>query len=349
MIKPRTKELNTLAEMSNEKRRILVFPKEKGFLFFVVANKRIRYFGEETQEQISVGDIYIGKISNISENINGIFVEVKKKVKCFLQGEEQSDAIVLNRKKNGTLKAGDEIIVRIKKPAYRSKLAVCTTRLPESEEMNDIIETARHSYPFTCLRKQPGALEAYLRLFPLLEEEYIVTEEEEIYKALKTEFKEYVSNIRHYQDPMIRMSALYSMRKMLDDITLQKVWLPSGGFLVIEPTEAMLVIDVNTGKNQKGKDRESTILACNLEALDEILYQIKARNVSGIIMIDFINMKSEENRTILQNTCKEKFASYDSLLTYVDYTKLGLVEATRAKCNIDIYEFFKKNDKTILL
>lgn len=349
MIKPRTNEINTIEEMSNEKRRILVFPKEKGFLFFVIENKRIQYFGEESQDQISVGDIYVGKISNIAENINGIFVEVKKKVKCFLAGEEQSYAILLNRENHGQMKPGDEIIVQIKKPAYKNKLAVCTTKIPESEKMNHIVKTAKHSYPFTCLKKQPGALEEYLQKYPLSSGEYIFTENEDILHVLKNKYTEFAFNIRLYRDAMIRMSALYSMRKMIDDITLPKIWLKSGGFLMFEPTEAMLVIDVNTGKNQKGKDRESTILACNLEALDEILYQIKARNVSGIIIIDFINMKSEENRTILQKTCKEKFASYDSLLTYVDYTKLGLVEATRAKCNIDIYEYFRINDKSILL
>lgn len=349
MIKPRTNELNTIAEMNNKKRRILVFPKEKGFLFFVAADKRIHYFGEETRDQILVGDIYVGKISNISENIGGIFVEVKKKVNCFLQAKEQENVIVLNRKPTGSLKAGDEIIVQIKKAAYKNKLAVCTSKLTGSEDMNSLIEKAKHSYPFTCLNKQSGALKEYINHFPLMEDEYILTEDKDLYQLLTEKYKVYASNIKLYNDATIRMSALYSMRKMIDDITLSKVWLASGGFLMIEATEAMLVIDVNTGKNQKGNDRESTILACNLEALDEILYQIKARNVSGIIIIDFINMKSETNRTILQQACKEKFQAQDSLLHYVEYTKLGLVEATRAKNNIDIYEFFRHNDKTILL
>lgn len=349
MIKPRDSRLSPIEEMKNNKRRILVFEKEGGFLFFVVANKRIIHFGICEDDKIEVGDVYIGKISNIVKNINSYFVEVKRKQNCFLELETVNDAIILNRNSSNGLQIGDEIIVQIKKEAYKSKLAVCSAKIDKSNIDDQLLEQAKHMYPYTTLYKSPSELNRYLTSNPLLDDEYVVCENEIIINKIRDNYQVHDNNIKLHNDPMIRMSVLYGMEKMIDLITNKKVWLPCGGNIVIEPTEALTVIDVNSGKYISKGNREDTILNINLEALDEIIYQINARNLSGIIIIDFINMKDDKNKTILQHECKLRFDSSDSKVIYVEYTKLGLVEATRPKKNINIYELFNKIDKTILL
>lgn len=112
---------------------------------------------------------------------------------------------------------------------------------------------------------------------------------------------------------------------------MPKVWLKSGAYLVIEQTEAMYVIDVNSGKNNTNRANAEYIRQINMEAAREILRQITLRNLSGIIMVDFINMQSQSmNDELLEEL--RRLARHDRILTtIVDMTPLGLVEITRKK------------------
>ena len=140
---------------------------------------------------------------------------------------------------------------------------------------------------------------------------------------------------------------LYGLKNKVKEALANKVYLKSGGYLYIQKTEALHVIDVNSGSMRTGDD--DSALSVNMEAADEIFHQLSLRNLSGIIIIDFINMKSEASKTILTNRIK-KLASEDKNRTkYVDITKLGLVELTRAKKLRDIYELKDIINNTILM
>ena len=124
---------------------------------------------------------------------------------------------------------------------------------------------------------------------------------------------------------------LYGLNTKIQELLQPKVWLPSGSYLVIEQTEAMYVIDVNSGKNNTKKSNASYISSINMEAAREIMRQIKLRNLSGIILIDFINMEEEAMQEQLMQELK-KLARMDRIpTTIVDMTALGLVEITRKK------------------
>lgn len=97
--------------------------------------------------------------------------------------------------------------------------------------------------------------------------------------------------------------ALYRLDAALDRALGRTVWLRSGGYLVIEPTEAMTVIDVNTGKNTDKKTASETYLKTNLEAAEEIAVQLRLRNLSGIIVVDFIDMKEKAQNEELMKGC----------------------------------------------
>lgn len=144
--------------------------------------------------------------------------------------------------------------------------------------------------------------------------------------------------VRLYEDELLPLSKLYSIDKLIDGLLNRKVWLKSGAYLVIEPTEAMVVVDVNTGKNIKGKDVEETILGVNKEAAKEIAYQLRIRNLSGIILMDFINMRNEKNRKELLDYLKYCVKEDRVKTVVVDMTKLELVEVTRKKIEPPVYE-----------
>lgn len=111
----------------------------------------------------------------------------------------------------------------------------------------------------------------------------------------------------------------------------RKVWLRSGGYLVIDETEALVVIDVNTGKYVGKKDLEETIFKTNMEAVKEIAHQIRVRNCGGIIVVDFIDMATEEHRDKIMKAIADEVKSDSARVTVVSMTGLGLVEMTRKR------------------
>ena len=124
----------------------------------------------------------------------------------------------------------------------------------------------------------------------------------------------------------------------MDEALSTKVWMKSGAYLIIEPTEALTVVDVNTGKCVTGKNKQETIRKINLEAAKETARQIRLRNISGIILIDFINMDDPD---MMQELLKQfrRFLGEDPIQTsVVDVTALQLVEVTRKKVRRPLHE-----------
>ncbi|HZG73711.1 MAG TPA: ribonuclease E/G, partial [Chondromyces sp.] len=116
------------------------------------------------------------------------------------------------------------------------------------------------------------------------------------------------------------------------------VWLKNGGYLVIEQTEAMVVIDVNTGKYTGKSDQAQTILLTNKEAAKEVSRQLRLRDLSGIILVDFIDMHTPENKRAVEKILKEE-SKKDSKTVYVrEFTSLGLMQLTRKKTKKPLLE-----------
>lgn len=111
----------------------------------------------------------------------------------------------------------------------------------------------------------------------------------------------------------------------------KKVWLKSGGYIVIDHTEALTVIDVNTGKYVGKRDPEETITQTNLEAVKEVAYQLRLRNIGGIIIIDFIDMEKEKNREKVFNALLEAFAEDRARTNIIRMSELGLIEMSRKR------------------
>lgn len=123
----------------------------------------------------------------------------------------------------------------------------------------------------------------------------------------------------------------YRIESRLEKALQRKVWLKNGGYLYIEATEALTVIDVNTGKFVGSRDLQDTVFRLNCEAAKEIARQVRLRDIGGIIIIDFIDMQSEENRQKLVEALREAFRRDRNKVNVAGLTSLGLVEMTRKR------------------
>ena len=128
------------------------------------------------------------------------------------------------------------------------------------------------------------------------------------------------------------------LRKALD----RKVWLPSGGHIVVDRTEALTVIDVNTGRFVGTSNLEDTVLENNLEAAQEIARQLRLRDIGGIIVIDFIDMETQKNQDAVLLRLREYLAKDKTRTQVFEVSNLGLVEMTRKNVSAGLLESFSE-------
>lgn len=155
-------------------------------------------------------------------------------------------------------------------------------------------------------------------------------EYERIRDFVNTYFPKLLSKIELFSDEESIFDA-FGVEVDISRALGRKVWLKSGGYIVIDQTEAMTVIDVNTGKFVGKEDLEDTILRTNLEAVKEIAYQIRLRNLGGIIIVDFIDMEKMENREKVFNAFLEAMKRDRAKNTILHISELGLIQMTRKR------------------
>lgn len=171
----------------------------------------------------------------------------------------------------------------------------------------------------------------------------IITDDRKLYEEIASYLgryqKEDLEKLRFYEDNLLSLSKLYGIDVKLENALKKKVWLKSGGTIIIEPTEALTVIDVNTGKAISGKRKvQETFFKLNLEAAEEIARQIRLRNLSGIIIVDFIDMEDKSAKEALMRSFEEQLRKDPVKTVLVDMTALNLVEVTRKKVRKPLYE-----------
>ncbi len=135
----------------------------------------------------------------------------------------------------------------------------------------------------------------------------------------------------------------YGIQKQIDDAFHRQVWLKCGGYIVIDETEALVAIDVNTGRNKGGRDVEKTILQTNLEAADEIARQLRLRNIGGLIIGDFIDMKSRKDQQAVYNLMRERLKRDKAKTHVLQLSALGLMEMTRQRAQESLSDSIYEN------
>ena len=426
---------------------------EKPFLGILEEDQLMELSFLQEDENAILGNIYIGKVKNIVQNLNAAFVEVKKDVLCFLSLKDNPEPFFTNPKKNNKIVEGDEILVQISQMDLKTKNPMCTSKisiagkyaaftyqksgigisskLPKDEkvkelralaekylenhysivlrtnsyyaessevekelvqlkeELEEILKKAKTRCVYSLLRKDESEVIKTIKALRETDEIEIVTDLKEYYDEIQTFLEKNQSfdledgnvekkiacsledgstekkiacsledgsiekkipcdlengnhaknmNLKYYEDKNLSLVALHSLNTKIGNALKKRVWLKSGAYLVIEQTEAMVVIDVNTGKALNKKKREEHFYQVNKEAALEIAKQLRLRNLSGIIIVDFIDMELEENTQKLLKVFEEALNKDRIKTTLVDITKLHLVEVTRKKTKKSLLE-----------
>ncbi len=252
-----------------------------------------------------------GKLSNEKRT------ELKRILEAHLDSERSFGVIVRTNAKDAT----EEELVR--------ELAIL------KKEYEEVLRKGSFSPCFKKIKAGDSSIIQKLKHIYWSELEKIVTDDKQIFD----EISRYLQNIeptpdckvQYYQDNLLPLYKLYRIEHGLEQALEERVWLKSGGFLIIQQTEAFVVIDVNSGKNTSKKGSDEEYKKINLEAAKEIARQIQLRNLYGIILVDFINMNQYEDQKELIRAMKT-FTKEDSVqTTIVDITSLGIMEITRKK------------------
>lgn len=209
-----------------------------------------------------------------------------------------------------------------------------------TKQCHACLQGAMHRTAFTRLREAPPFYLQFLKNRNLTEVQKITTDIPSVHEVLLQHLQDTkeAEKLHLYTDTQVSLFALYSLTHELERALHRQVWLPSGAYLVIDPTEALTVIDVNSGKNIKKKSREELVLSVNVEAAHEIARQLILRNISGICIIDFIDMKEKKHREELMHILRMDLKKDKVPATLVDITRLGLVELTRKKVQKSLKE-----------
>ena len=356
-------------------------------------------------EQSILGNIYVGRVKNIVNNINAAFVEIANGVECYYSIAENEMPVFTTKIGKKAICIGDEVLVQVSKEAVKTKVPTVTGKIEltgkyavlthgdtrigvsnkiakedrerllgiakkfENEKYGFIVRTnakdasdevleqellrLSQEYESLILASKTRACYSCMKVvskeyLTILRDVYqegltdIIVEEKDLYHDIKeflsNEQAEDLDKLRLYDDKLLPLHKLYGIEKQIENALKHYVWLKSGAYLVIEPTEALTVIDVNTGKCIGKKKDETTYLKINLEAAKEAARQIRLRNLSGIIVVDFINLSNQEYMQQLLECFRMELNKDPIATTLVDVTKLQLVEVTRKKIRKPLHE-----------
>lgn len=197
----------------------------------------------------------------------------------------------------------------------------------EQSIFHSLFQKSLHAGCFHCVYTPYSPYESLLSHYGIHEYDEVVTDLNEAYTSLQGISKP----LRYYEDSNLPLCKLYSLETKIKEALGKYVWLKSGANLVIESTECLTTIDVNSAKVIKGKLSEEVILQINMEAAKEAALQIRLRNLSGIIIIDFINMTDKTAENELLEYMKSLVTMDNTVTLAIDITPLGLMELTRKK------------------
>ena len=203
------------------------------------------------------------------------------------------------------------------------------------EEWKGIQERMKKQPMASCVFQEPDLIERTVRDFLTEDVDRIIVDNAQAYERiremiLKIKAKSAATKVKHYTESQPIFDR-FGVSKQLESAFSRQVGLKSGGHIVVDETEALVAIDVNTGRHKGGRDQERSILAVNLEAADEICRQLRLRNMGGLIVLDFIDMKSGRDRQQVANRMKDGLRRDKAKTHILPISQLGLMEMTRQR------------------
>src|SRR5213595_3187898 len=206
-------------------------------------------------------------------------------------------------------------------------------------------EIANHPAPHRVF-EEPDLIERTVRDFLTEEIDEVVCDDRAALDRMGTligDISRRSRNRLHYYDGASPIFETFGVQKQIDDAFHRQVWLKCGGYIVIDETEALVAIDVNTGRNKGARDVDKTILQTNLEAADEIARQLRLRNVGGLIIGDFIDMKSRKDQQLVYQLMRERLKRDKAKTHVLPISALGLMEMTRQRAQESLSDSIFEN------
>ncbi|MCR4617118.1 MAG: ribonuclease E/G [Lachnospiraceae bacterium] len=309
---------------SNDSRLILIEKNDNTIYAFYIENGRLANVYSIVRDS-DEDKIILSRVINVKNDIGAVFVKLDENTDAFCKITNVPD-------RYKPIKQGDLLPVKIISDSQKGKRISVTAKVGKKH----LPFGYEHLSAYNVLYEPENGLWAFICKRLCIDEiGSLLTESEAIYNELS----EYTDKIKLYNDDKISLNSLYSLKTKLNDALCPKIYLKCGAYLIINHTEALTVIDVNSGKKiSKTQSSDDNNLNINIEAAEEIAFQMKLRNISGMILVDFINMENEEAKDTLIKKMTE-FTEIDKVTTKViDITPLGIMEITRQKTDKPISE-----------
>lgn len=320
-------ESNQLHEMTeNSTSRLLVLDYPEHWGMFYINNNRLTICKALKKESLA-DTIIMARVDNVKKDLGAAFVKLDEKTTAFLKLTNIPDRFE-------PVHQGNLIPVRLLSDEQKGKRIAVTANISEKK----LPLGWQHKTAYSILKKPDNSLSAYIKkTFHRICIAKILTDNTEIYNDLKDS----LDNVELYSDEKLSLAKLYSLKTKIKEANESKIYLKCGGYLVINHTEALTVIDVNSGKNviSRKADNEANILNINLQAAKESALIMKLRNITGMILIDFINMNEETSNEALINAMQEEVNDDYVTVKVIDITPLGIMEITRQKIDKPLSEY----------
>jgi ribonuclease G len=323
-------------------------------------NRLVEYLPSDPDAQS--GDILIARIGRIMAGLECAFADIGRRKSGFLPLAENSSsfqgsalhsgeltAVQIRREENGTKGAflsrdlsipGEKVILmpmnryigvsnRITEPEERDRLRNIG-QVISNGEFGLILRASAADADESSIRKEAETL---FRLWQDIEKRIPDEHHPGTVLFSGNPVQQLMDDYHiHSGDPVIRINALPAdLAHQFSSVSARKIALKSGGNIVIDPCEALTVIDVNSASYAGSGTKEASVTAANLEACDEAAIQIRLRNITGIILIDFIDMERETDRSLILERLQNNFSRDRRKTVIHGWTKLGLMEMTRKR------------------
>ncbi len=202
------------------------------------------------------------------------------------------------------------------------------------DQWKEIQQKIKSQPPASCVFQEPDLIERTVRDFLTEDVDRVVVDNAQAYDRMRTIISRVstraANKVKFYTEHQPVFDR-FNITRQLENAFSRQVHLKSGGYIVIDETEALVAIDVNTGRHKSSRDQESTILRVNLEAAEEICRQLRLRNMGGLIVLDFIDMKSRRDQQQVYQRIKEGLRRDKAKTHVLPISQLGLMEMTRQR------------------
>jgi ribonuclease G len=202
------------------------------------------------------------------------------------------------------------------------------------ESWNELQDNIKNLKPPACVYQEPDLVERVVRDWLTEEIDRVTIDDGDAYDRIRSvagKISRRAKGVIHHYEGQLSIFEHYGVERQLEETFRRKVNLKSGGYLVFDETEALIAIDVNTGRHRGKGSQEDAILEVNLEAVDEVARQLRLRNIGGLVVVDLIDMKSRKHQNAVYKAMKQALKRDRARTNVLAISELGLMEMTRQR------------------